>query len=428
MAGSSFSDSLEEKGLLLLTGGRIMIENNRIKELLEHAVWNHKIAGAGVIVRKNGVLVCDAQYGYADMENAIPMKKNTILRLASMTKPVIAAGIMRLEEEGKLSIEDEVEKYLPQFHNMKAANKLIGFTEFYEADPDNPAVPRINRELIEDIEETEVKRPATIRDLLTHSSGMGQGAVSMSRFEQCIKPGQTLEERIDIIADTILDFQPGEFTGYSASIAYEVLGRLIEIVSGTNLDTFVKEKICKPMGIVDLGYELSKEQKSRVARLYEAQEECMKDVSETEEFWMQVTPLETGYYSGSAGLMGSMKAYDKFVQMLANKGRVDGRQFLKEETVYKMRSQAAEKRLEMCPGTVWGMGMTVTEEPHKAGRRVGKGTYGWSGAYGTHFYIDIENSVSVVLGVNCSNIGGADSELSRKLEEVVFQEFGGGRE
>lgn len=404
-----------------------MIENDSIRKVLEHAVQNHKIAGAAVIVRKKGVLLCDAQYGHADMEKSIPMKKNTILRLASMTKPVIAIGIMLLVEEEKLSIEDEVGKYLPRFNHMKAANKLIGFTVPYQADPDNPGAPKIDRERIEDVEKVNAKRPITICDLLTHSSGMGQGPVSMSRFEQSIKPGQTLEERIDIIADTILDFQPGEFTGYSASIAYEVLGRIIEIVSGMNLDTFIKEKICRPMGIIDLGFELSEEQKSRIARLYESQKDGMKDVSETEEFWRQITPMENGYYSGSAGLLGSTEAYDKIVQMLADDGQVCGRQFLKKESVFKMRNSAAEKRLEMCPGTVWGLGMAVTEEPKRAGRAVGKGTFGWSGAYGTHFYIDVENLVSVVLGVNCSNIGGADSELSRELEKVIFKEYGGDR-
>ena len=109
--------------------------------------------------------------------------------------------------------------------------------------------------------------------------------------------------------------------------------------------------------------------------------------------------------------------------MLLQKGYGKQKPFLREETVEKMRHEASERHLEMQPGIVWGLGMNIIKNPELAQRKVGEGTYGWSGAYGTHFYVDTENQLTVVLGVNCSNIGGADSELSRMLENIVYQEF-----
>lgn len=150
----------------------------------------------------------------------------------------------------------------------------------------------------------------------------------------------------------------------------------------------------------------------------------MRDVTETEPFWKRVSPLINGYYSGSAGMLGTVEGYDRFVRMLAAEGKVDGRHFLQPETVRKIHAEASRAHLEMNPGTTWGIGMMISEEPEKTGRKVGKGTYGWSGAYGTHFYIDRENDLTVVLGINCSNIGGAGSQFSKDLEKVVFEEAG----
>lgn len=400
-----------------------MIENTEIRNLFEKSVREHEVAGAVVIVRKKGKVVCDIHYGYADIKNKILIKKDTILRLASMTKPIMAIAIMLLEEEGKLSIEDPITKYLPKFADMKVADRSVGFNEYYEADPNNPAMPRVRGEIFKKIGNVPCKRLITIRDILCHSSGMGQGPYSMGFYEKLQKPGQTLDERVNIIAGLPLDFQPGEYTGYSAEVAYEVLGKIIEIVSKMNLDTFVKEKICQPLGITDMAFEMSETQKLRIARLYESTADEMKDVTDTESFWQLISPLENGHYSGSAGLLGTVEGYDKIVQMLASEGEVDKKRFLKAETIRKMRTEGTKKNLEMAPGMVWGLGMAISKEPQKMNRKVGRGTYGWSGAYGTHFYIDTENEITVVLGVNCSNIGGADSKFSKKLERIVYKEF-----
>lgn len=400
-----------------------MIENQMVKELLEQWITRNQIAGAVIQIEKGGEIVCDAQYGFADLENGVKMSKSSIFRLASMTKPVIAIAAMLLAEEGKLDINAPIEQYLPEFSALKAADKVVGFEEFYQADPDNPAMPKMNKELLEDIHETELKRSVTIRDILSHSSGMGQGPVSMSRMEPMLRPGQSLKERVAVFANTILDFQPGEHTGYSAATAFDVLGRIIEVVSEMDLNTFIAEKVCEPLEIYDMGFVMTEEQKNRIVKLYEFVDGKLMDVSDSEVFWKLINPLHSGCYSGSAGLLGTVADYAKIAGMLLQKGYGKQKPFLREETVEKMRHEASERHLEMQPGIVWGLGMNIIKNPELAQRKVGEGTYGWSGAYGTHFYVDTENQLTVVLGVNCSNIGGADSELSRMLENIVYQEF-----
>lgn len=402
-----------------------MIENPGVKKLLEQWIVEKKIAGAVVWIEKAGETVCNAWYGFADIEKGTLMDSTSIFRLASMTKPVIAIAAMLLEEEGKLDIEAPIETYLPEFAGQKAADKVIGFEEFYQADPDNPMIPKMNTGLLENIGEADLKRSITIRDILSHSSGMGQGPVSLSRMNALLKPGQSLKERVDIFSKTILDFQPGECTGYSASTAFDVLGRMIEVVSGTDLDTFVKEKVCKPLHMHNTGFLMNEEQMGRIVKLYEAADGRLKDVSDSEKFWQMINPMAAGCYSGSAGMLGTVEDYSKIAQMFLKNGYADGKLLLSKEAVSRMTHEASVQHMEMQRGIVWGMGMEVIEDPGLAERKVGKGTFGWSGSYGTHFYVDSENKLAVVLGVNRSNIGGADSELSRLLENAVYQEFAG---
>ena len=268
-----------------------MIENQAVKELLEKWISDNLISGAVILVEKDGKTVCDAQYGYADLEKGIKMDKSSIFRLASMTKPVIAIATMLLVEEGKLDLDAPIEKYLPQFSSLKVSDKKVGFEDFYQADPENPSMPKVNTDLISSIKEAKLKRSVTIRDILSHSSGMGQGPVSMTRMEKLLKPGQSLDQRVKIFSETILDFQPGEHTGYSAATAFDVLGKIIEVVSGMNLNSFIIERICKPLGITDMGFELSEEQKRRVVKLYEATEGKLIDVSNSESFWNLINPF-----------------------------------------------------------------------------------------------------------------------------------------
>ena len=403
-----------------------MVENTQVKNALIQFIEEGKIAGARIIIHKKDELVCDAQYGYADIANKIPVKEDSIFRLASMTKPIMAIAIMQLSDQKMLSIDDSIEKYLPQFKDMKVADHFEDYPEFYEPDPENPFMPKVKEGMLEKIGSVPALNPITIRDILNHSSGMGQGPVSQSLLQKTLKPEQTLKERLDIIANTLLDFQPGTRTGYSAGIAYELLGAIIEVVTGMDLDSYLREKLCKPMGIQDLGFIMSEEQSNRIVKLYEANNGELRDVTETDEPWKMINPMPNRYFSGSGGLSGSITDYDKIVRMLYSGGKFKGTCILEETTVQMMSSESSEHHLDVIPGSVWGLGIVVVHDRERLGqmsRGVGNGTFGWSGAYGTHFYIDPLNELTMTLGVNCSNIGGAGSMVSFELERVIDQEF-----
>lgn len=307
-----------------------------------------------------------------------------------MTKPVIAIAIMKLQEEGKLDIHDKISHYLPEFSKKKIAGREI-----------------------------------TILDILNHSSGLGQTAYSTDLYENKVRPENTLPDRVHLISRLPLDFQPGEQTGYSPSVAYEVLGRIIEISSNRNLQDFIQTNVCEPLGCKELSFRLTQEQNHRLVHLYEYIKGGLKNVNDTDPLWkLTSSSSSSGYCSASAGLLGTIHSYDRIIQMLFQDGITsEGTSYLTRESVRLLSSESAEKHMEMNPGVVWGLGMAIFQKPEKAGRKLGKGTFGWSGAYGTHFFIDKKRKLTVILGVNLSNIGGADSFLSRELENVIAEEY-----
>lgn len=397
--------------------------NEIISERFRRLLDEKQFAGAAVLVRKSGNEIYRGYFGQRDIEQNLPVDGKTIFRLASMTKPVIAAAVMILSDRGLLDIDDPIGKYLPAFAKMTAASRMVGFLDVYEADPDNPLVPKFNPEKLDGIHTVPVQKPMTIRQLLGHCSGMGQGPYSNMIYSEGVRSGQTLAERVDWMAQVPLDFQPGEFAGYSAGMAFDVLGRIVEVVSGMDLQAFIQTEICGPLGIPDLGYCLDKGQLDRLSQLYEAKNGILKNVTETDAPWKTVNPLPNGYYSGSAGMLGSLESYDRFVSMLANGGELNGVRILEPETAARMAVNSSEKGLEMSPGIGWGLGMIVHEDINRSGRKVCQGTFGWSGAYGCHFFIDPVRKITAVMMMAVSNIGGADSPIARELENAVWEQF-----
>lgn len=397
----------------------------RPEEVIRNALDENFIVGASMIVRKSGAEVVHTNQGYADIERQIPVSDGTLFRLASMSKPVTAVAALQLIEQGKLGLDDKLARWIPEFGNMKAAKEPIGFDEAqkYMADPENPLMAKMLRARLDGIELSDVGDAITIRDLLTHSSGLGMGLVSQQAMAECVAPGDRLADRVKKFAGTTLDFAPGAMTGYSAIAGFDTLGRVVEIVSGEELDEYIRGHIVRPLGTDELGFKLTDAQRARMARLYaHSADGTQTDVTDSDQLWRQVDPVH-GYYSGSAGMIGSLMAYDRFVQMLAGNGTYNGVQILRPETVSAIRTERAKHGREFMPGGVWGLGMAVFSKFERSGRYLGEGTFGWSGAYGTHFYIDMANEITVTLMVQSANIGGAGSPLSMKLEEAVYRTF-----
>ena len=370
-----------------------MKNNSALQSILQAYVDQGEIAGIALRVRFRDEIVFDDSYGYADIEMKRKVSKDTIFRLASMTKPIIAIGIMILVEEGKLRLDDPLSSYLSSYSNMhvEGSNHDCG-------------------------------KPITIRTMLNHSSGMGERPGSSEKIMEIFEQPDTLEKRVEKLSGIELDFEPGTDTGYSALWAYEVLGRIIEIVSELELDTFLRKKIFEPLGITDIIYTLTEEQVSRMAKLYEYNNGSLLDVTQSDVMWKSITHYKN-YYSGTAGLKGSIAAYDQFVRMLFGKGSVEGKQIVSKQSMSELLRNSGPADKFIADGIYWGLGMIVFGKREETGRFVGEGSFGWSGAYGTHFYVDPAHELQMVLMVNRSNIGGADSYISKELERYVYRTF-----
>lgn len=362
-----------------------------ICDRLNAYVRNGDIAGGSILVRKNGEIVCTEYAGYGDMEKKIPVTADSMFRLASMSKPVAAAAVMLLSQEGKLDITDPIYKYLPEYRNL-----CVGVKE------ENGRIAPVP-----------LDRPAMIEDLLRHRSGMGQGEISASFGVNEVHPGMTLKERAEAIARCPLDFQPDAEAGYSARTAFDVLGRIAEVISGQPFEDFLKEKFFDPLAMTDTTFFLNKAQKKRLVRLYDRSGGTLTDSYAPGEI---NSPFMFSYPSGSAGLFGTLSDYDRFVQMLAGRGV----RILSDETLRKM---AVADQGHMSQTGAWGLGMHVFNRKSVSGRSLSQGTFGWSGAFGTHFYVDTVNDVTMTLMANRMDIGGSGSYVSFGMEEAVFEEM-----
>ncbi|WP_239616550.1 serine hydrolase domain-containing protein [Cohnella mopanensis] len=357
----------------------------RLTSQLEKYVADKEIAGASLLVRKNGEKVFETYSGYANLETQEPVTESSIFRLASMTKPIAAIAAMILKERGRLCLGDSIAKYLPDYED---------------------------------------KRGVTVLDLLNHSSGLGHGPSSQEYVEKCFDPTDKLAERVHKWAGMPRDFEPGTGTGYSGIVGFDILGRIIEVASGSDLQTFFRENIFEPLGLRDTTYSLTSAQAERVVRLYEADNGELRDVTESESMWPTVNAMLNGYYSAGAGLLGTLSDYDKIVQLLAGEGRYQDLRLLREETVHRMCTESSNHKKEFFPGSVWGLGMVVYRAPELMGLPFSSGAFGWSGAYGTHFFIDVRKNIQAILMVNRSNIGGAGSYVSRQIEKLIYEIYG----
>lgn len=380
-----------------------------IHEKLSEYIEGQHIAGAGIRVRHGSEVLHEEYIGYADIANQIPVDRSTIFRLASMTKPVIAVAIMIMAEKGKLAIADGIEKYIPEFSQMRVAARQIAF--------DAGDIPL----QLKTMEYEPLKRAITIEDLLRHRSGIAQGPISVMQGVFKTEPDMTLSDCVANIAKAPLDFQPGTRTGYSAVAAFDILGRILEIVSGMGLESLLNELLFKPLGMKDTSFTVDEAAKARVPRLYERKDGRLVDTAAPDEF----SEFGFSFPCGSGGLYSTLDDYDRFVQMLAQKSACGETRLLSAETVAAMAATSPDDPALRMPAPSWGLGMCVFPGLEKSGRYLSPGTFGWSGAFGTHFYIDPISGVSMVLMVNRSDIGGADSYVSHGIEEVIYKSLKG---
>lgn len=372
----------------------------RITAMLERRIAAGDIAGGVAIVGRRGRVAHQVARGVMDLDSKQPMTPRTMFRIASMTKPVVAVAVLMLIEEGKLHLNDPVARYIPEFRDAKVAvARPGGRGAGAGATPDFYRVP--------------AARAVTIKDLLTHVSGLGSGPMGNSDIAKVArKDGETLAQYIPRLGGTALEFQPGSRWTYSPGAAFETLGRIVEIASSTPLDQFVRRHIFDPLGAPDITFWPTAAQGPRVASVY------TRDANGLAKAQMPNDTMSRNvYFRGSGGLYSTAEDYAAFGLMLAEGGALGGTRVLSRKSVEMLRAVHVPDSLPGRPaGEGYGLGVRVVTDHAARGTLLSDGTYGWTGAQGTHFFVDAKEQLVGILMVQTSN-----GEIQREFEDLVAQ-------
>lgn len=376
----------------------------RIHETMQRHIDGHNIAGAVTLVIRNGRLAHFEAHGLADIESGKPVSRDALFRIWSMSKPVTGVAILMLMEEGKVRLNDPVSRFIPEFRGMKVA-------VLPEAAPNTGPQNNV------DFTSVDSKREITIQDLLTHVSGLGSGRASnseISKLTNVKRIGKTLADVIPLWGKTPLDFQPGSRYTYSPLAAFDTLGRVVEIASGMPFDQFLRQRIFDPLGMKEAFFVPgSNAQRARIPTVYHRADGTLKATKAINELF------EPTYFSGGGGLIATAEEYAKFGAMLASGGQWNGRRLLSPRTVDLMASVFVPDSMPgRDPGRAYGLSVVVITDPVKAGYRVGQGTFGWDGAYGTHFWVDPKEKI---VGIMMVQVDNTNRQLDRDFENAVMQ-------
>lgn len=340
------------------------------------------LAGAVTLVWHRGAVLQVNEIGFSDVDAKLPMKRDTIFRVASMTKPVTVAAAMSLIEEGALTLSDPVSRWLPELADMQVLVDPAG--------PLDHTVP--------------AHRPITIEDLMTHRSGLAyafsvQGPIGRAYATVSLRQDQ--DHWLAEVAGLPLVHQPGERLTYSQST--EVLGIVLSRIAGKPLQTVLDERILQPLGMSDTGFFISPEKRPRAATMYrlDPQQGLQHDA-------MGPVPVrEPRFSQGGAGLVSTADDYLRFVRMLLGGGAVDGVRVLSPESVRLMRTDRLTDEQKRHPflgmpfwiGRGFGLNLSVVTDPATSQRLFGPGgagTFSWPGAYGTWWQADPSNELIMI--------------------------------
>ncbi len=367
----------------------------RINQMIQRRIDAGELAGAVTLVARRGKIAHFEAQGVSDLESRKPMTKDSLFRIASMSKPVTGVAIMMMVEEGKVRLTDPVSRYIPEFRGIKVAvaqpGSTAGAPKFYTVPAD---------------------REITVRDLLIHTSGLGSGPMANSELANFArKPNETLADYIPRLGATPLEFQPGSRWTYSPGAAFDTLGRIVEIASGMNFDQFLKQRIFGPLEMKDIFFYAPEDKKPRQATIYQLREHKLVKPD------APARPMGETYFSGAGGLISTAGDYLPLGMMLVNGGQLNGKRLLSPRTVEMMASSHAPDSLPGRPkGEAFGLSMRLITDHAARVSALSDGSYGWSGAFGTHFWVDPKEKLVAVLMVQTSN-----NEVSRDFEQAVMQ-------
>lgn len=343
------------------------------------------IGGASVWVWQDGLELYRRHFGEG-------VSDKTVYRLASMTKPVTGVAAMKLVEAGKLRLNDPVDKYFPEFRSL-------------------PMVAMENGHLVKT---GKPKKLPTVLHLLTHTSGFGGEVEGVQQRQIDARSNATLQNAVRYFADAGIGFEPFTNVMYSGRAAFDVLAGIIERITDMPYDEYLKETVFDPCGMVDTTFAPTKEQWSRMIPMHDRVDGKACPGSTVDGCVFENVPVT--HFAGGAGLASTLEDYSHFARMLLNGGEFAGNRILKPETVALMAVPHVPQSLMPRPKR-WGLSVKVVTSVGYG--RLPQGCFGWSGAYGTHFWVDPENKITAIYLKNSRYDGGGDAITSAEFEMDV---------
>jgi CubicO group peptidase (beta-lactamase class C family) len=380
----------------------------RIQPALQKLVNDGKIPGGVAMVARHGKLAYVTTFGYRELANKTPMTEDTIFAIASMTKPITCTALMTLVEQGKLGLDDPVSKFIPEMKDLRVLGSAKDDTATEVA-----TVP--------------ARRPITIRDLLSHTSGFTYEGIlpvlsvnarlgrSYERAGVSRRDFKTIQEQVVRLANVPLAHQPGE--GWTYGLSHDVLGRVLEVVSGKTFDQYLQERILAPLDMHDTSFFVPEGQRDRVATIY-----VMGNGGT-----LTAMPKNYGsktFFAGGHGLFSTARDYTRFAQMINNGGELNGERILKPETLAMMTTnQIGERDARIGEFSLgkYGLGFGLILAPVTLGGQPVLNRYYWAGYYSTNFWIDPRHDLVAVIMTQVlpTNYGGANELFSRVVDSAI---------
>ena len=378
---------------------------NRIDTFINGLIENEYLPGAVVFIARHGKVVYHKAYGYDDIETKSLLRKDDIFRIASQTKAITSIAAMMLFEEGKFLLDDPISNYIPEFKNT---NIIKTFNEQDTTCVTEPA-----------------KRGITVRQLLTHTSGIGYATIGTRQMNAIYaKAGVpsgvgnitgTLAEKMKLLAGCPIQHEPGEKFTYGLNS--DLLGYLVEIWSGMSLDQFFKTRIFEPLGMNDTYFYLPKEKQHRLVKLYEERNGVAKKINKSVEGDADYPCMEGTYFSGGAGLSSTIEDYAKFLQMLLNGGTFNGNRLLSRKTIDLIITNQLSDEVSKTRKFGLGFEIETPERDHLTPLTVG--SFSWAGMFNTSYWADPkENIVALIYSQIYPTTTG---RIEHKFRALVYQ-------
>jgi len=380
--------------------------NASLRAELRAAVDTHQLPGVTVLIARDGKLLANVTVGWSDIEQQKPLSHDAIFRLYSMSKPITSVALVMLAERGKLRLDDPVEKYLPELKDLRVY--VSGDLDHMVTEP--------------------IRRPMTIADLLTHTSGITYHFTGNTPVHQYYRkygvmrdtpvgrlptdgpPARSLDELVARIGKAPLLHQPGTEFAYSYSTT--MLGAVIERASGTRLDRFLADNIFRPLGMTDSGFFISDAQLPRFTTLYSAAKDALVPIER---------PATSDYrdhnrlLDGGGAIAGTARDYLRFAEMLANGGTLGGHQILKQSSVDAMLTPRVNMAGLGSQTMRFGYGFSIGDAASAASGMQPNGTASWSGSGNTYFFIDRSKHVAAVLMTHVLSGQSSPTALARGI-------------